>query len=402
MRESDDDAGAEAGAADSRWLAVVVHAAFFLLLAVALARFLLRHPGGARVPWIIALSVVLTVLYVVGPAREDPRRSPARQRLWLSLVVAVVVVLVVLAPSFAWVGIPLFYTGLRTLPTRAALILVTLVTGLVIASQVRLAGRWDPDLVLGPPVVAVLAAGVFLQMQWQTARQRALIDDLIRTRRELAAAERRAGTLAERERLSMEIHDTLAQGLSSQQMLLQAAERVWASDPGKARTHVHTAASIADHNLTEARRFVHDLAPGDLAHGLEQGLRAVAARESGERLAVRVHIDAGERAGLGRLPDRVEAALLRIAQGALANVREHAGASGAAVTLTLLDDQVVLDVADDGCGFDAGADVVPGVRGHGLAAMRARVTQLGGTLTIESTPTEGTVLSASIPLSSAP
>ncbi|MYT72235.1 MULTISPECIES: sensor histidine kinase [unclassified Streptomyces] len=398
MRGPEEDVAA-AEEAGSRWLAAVVHAAFFLLLAVSLARFLLRHPGGARVPWIIALSAVLAVLYVVGVARGNPRRSTSRQRLWLYLVVAVVVVLVVLAPSFAWVGIPLFYTGLRSLPTRAALVLVALLTGIVIASQVRLAGRWDPDLVLGPPVVAVLAAGVFLQMRWQAARQRALIDDLIRTRRELAAAERRAGTLAERERLSMEIHDTLAQGLSSQQMLLQAAERVWASDPGKARTHVRTAASIADHNLTEARRFVHDLAPGDLAHGLEQALRTVAARESGERLTVRVHIDAGERAGVGRLPDRVEAALLRIAQGALANVREHAGASGAAVTLTLLDDQVVLDVADDGCGFDTGADVVPGVRGHGLAAMRARATQLGGTLTLESTPTEGTVLSVSIPLS---
>ncbi|MFE6893460.1 sensor histidine kinase [Streptomyces sp. NPDC057694] len=394
MRNAEDDAGAT----DSRWLAALMHAAFFLLLAVALARFLLRHPGGARVPWIIAFSAVLAVLYVVGVAWQGPHRSTARQRLWLSLVVAVVVVLVILAPSFAWVGIPLFYTGLRTLPTRAALTLVVLLTGLVIASQVRLAGRWDPDLVLGPPIVAMVAAGVFLQMQRQAARQRALIDDLIRTRRELAAAERRAGTLAERQRLSMEIHDTLAQGLSSQQMLLQAAERVWASDPGKARTHVHTAASIADHNLTEARRFVHDLAPADLAHGLEEALRAVAARASGERLTVRVHIDAGERAGPVRLPDRVEAALLRIAQGALANVREHAGASGAAVTLTLLDDQVVLDVADDGRGFDPGVGVVPGVRGHGLPAIRARVHQLGGTLTIESTPNEGTVLSASIPL----
>ncbi|MFJ4711567.1 sensor histidine kinase [Streptomyces sp. NPDC088785] len=394
MRDVDD----EAGATDTRWLAALMHAAFFLLLAVALARFLLRHPGGDRTPWIITFSAVLAVLYAVGIAWQGPHRPIVRQRVWLSLVVCVVVVLVVLAPSFAWVGIPLFYTGLRTLPTRAALILVALLTGLVVASQVRLAGRWDPDLVLGPPIVAMVAAGVFLQMQRQTARQRALIDDLIRTRRELAAAERRAGTLAERQRLSMEIHDTLAQGLSSQQMLLQAAERVWGSDPGKARTHVHTAATIADHNLTEARRFVQDLAPADLARGLAEALRTVAARESGEHLAVRVHIDAAEPAGLDRLPDRVQAALLRIAQGALANVREHAGASGAAVTLTLLDDQVVLDVADDGVGFDPAVGVVAGVRGHGLAAIRVRVRQLGGDLAIESAPGEGTVLTTAIPL----
>ncbi|WP_239092277.1 sensor histidine kinase [Streptomyces sp. SID14478] len=375
-----------------------MHAAFFLLLAVALARFLLRHPGGARTPWIIGLSAALALVYVVGLVRDSAGRPTTGPRVWLTLVVAVWVVLVVLAPSFAWCAVPLFYTGLRMLPTRAALILVALLTGLVIVAQLRLAGRWDPDLVLGPPVVGLIATAVFLTMQRQSARQRVLIDDLIRTRRELAASERREGTLAERQRLSMEIHDTLAQGLSSQQMLLQAAERVWNSDSGKARAHVHTAASVAEHNLTEARRFVHDLAPADLAHGLEAGLRAVAARESGDRLSVRVHIADDGRTP--RLPDRVQGALLRIAQGALANVREHSGAATAALTLTLLDDQVVLDVADDGHGFDpATLSTAPqGVRGHGVPAIRARVRQLGGTLTIESTPGEGTVLSAAIPL----
>ncbi|MFJ8821324.1 sensor histidine kinase [Streptomyces sp. NPDC102467] len=384
-----------------------MHAAFFLLLVVALARFLLRHPGGARTPWIIGLCAVLALVYVTGLARGIAERPTTRQRLWLTLVVVVWVVLVALAPSFAWCAVPLFYTGLRTLPTRAALVLVTLLTGLVIAAQLRLAGRWDPDLVLGPPAVVVIATAVFLTMERQSVRQRALIDDLIRTRRELAAAERRAGTLAERQRLSMEIHDTLAQGLSSQQMLLQAAERVWESDPGKARAHVRTAESVAEHNLSEARRFVHDLAPADLAHGLADALRAVAARESGDRLTVRVHIDAmggpGSQNGPGaapHLPDRVQSALLRIAQGALANVREHSGATTAALTLTLLDDQVVLDVADDGHGFDPAAlpDSPTGVRGHGVPAIRARVRQLGGALTIESAPGEGAVLSAAIPL----
>ncbi|MET9495717.1 sensor histidine kinase [Streptomyces sp. NPDC006552] len=388
---------------DTRRLTTVMHTAFFLLLAVALARFLLRHPGGPRTPWIIGLCAVLALVYVTGLTRDLAERPTARQRARLTVVVGVWVVLVALAPSFAWCAVPLFYTGLRTLPTRAALVLVTLLTGLVIAAQLRLAGRWDPDLVLGPPAVVVIATAVFLQMQRQDLRQRALIDDLIRTRRELAAAERREGTLAERQRLSMEIHDTLAQGLSSQQMLLQAAGRIWDSDPGRARAHVRTAESVAEHNLTEARRFVHDLAPADLAHGLEGALRAVAARESGERLTVRVHIDAADTAAGAApppLPDRIQSALLRIAQGALANVREHSGAAHAALTLTLLDDQVVLDVADDGHGFDPATlpDSPSGVRGHGLPAIRARVHQLGGTLTIESTPPEGTVLTAAFPL----
>ncbi|MEU0226366.1 sensor histidine kinase [Streptomyces sp. NPDC006284] len=386
---------------DTRWLGAVMHAAFLLLLGGALARFLLRHPGEPRTPWVLALSMALAVLHLLGPALSGPTPRPTPRRLvWLGAVVAVWMVLVVLAPSFSWCAVPLFYTGLRTLPARAALVLVTVLTVFVVAAQLRLAGRFDPNLLLAPPAVAAIAAAVFLHTERQTARQRALIDDLIRTRRELAASERREGTLAERQRLSMEIHDTLAQGLSSQRMLLQAAERVWGSDPGKARTHVRGAAAVAEHNLAEARRFVHDLAPADLARGggLAAALRTLAARESGDHLTVRVHVDGGS--PLPPLPDRVQSALLRIAQGALANVREHAGASTAALTLTLLDDQAVLDVTDDGHGFDPAAvpEAPAGVRGHGLPAMHARLRQLGGTLTVESAPGEGTALSAAVPL----
>ncbi|MEU8756528.1 sensor histidine kinase [Streptomyces chartreusis] len=391
----------EPSTVDTRWLGAVMDAAFFLLLGGALARFLLRHPGEPRTPWIIALSVVLAALQLLGPRAGDSGLRPKRRhKAWLALTVVVWMVLVVLAPSFAWCAVPLFYTGLRTLPPRAALGLVAVLTVFVVAAQVELSGRFDPNLVLAPPAVAALATAVFLQMERHTARQRVLIDDLIRTRHELAASERREGTLAERQRLSMEIHDTLAQGLSSQRMLLQAADRVWETEPDKARVHVRTAASVAEHNLAEARRFVHDLAPADLAggEGLDEALRALAARESGAELAVRVHIDGDGR--LPQLPDRVRSALLRVAQGALANVREHAGAGSAALTLTVLDDEVVLDVADDGHGFDPAAlpDSPGGGRGHGLPAMRARLRALGGTLTVESSPGEGTVLSAAVPL----
>ncbi|RLU80628.1 two-component sensor histidine kinase [Streptomyces griseocarneus] len=385
-------------ASGERWLAVVMRAAFFLLLGASLVRFLIRHPGEPRTPWIIALSAVLALLYVLGPV---PLSRPAPRRFaWLGAVVAVWMVLVVLAPSFAWCAVPLFFTGLRTLSPRRALALVVVLTAFVVAAQLKLSsGGFDPNLVLAPPAVAAIATAVFVHMQRQADRQRQLIDDLIRTRRELAATERREGTLAERQRLSMEIHDTLAQGLSSQRMLLQAADRVWGADPEAAHRHVRTAASIAERNLAEARRFVRDLAPADLAGGgsLEQALRALAARETDESgsLTVRCHV---EGTPAGPLPDRVASALLRIAQGALANVREHARATTATLTLTHLDDQVVLDVADDGVGFDAASAPASGTRGHGLPAMQARVRQLGGTLALESAPGEGTVLSAAIPL----
>ncbi|MFH8886917.1 sensor histidine kinase [Streptomyces sp. NPDC017949] len=406
-------AGAGAGAdPDTRALATVMHAAFFLLLGASVARFLLRHPGEPRTPWVLALSIALSLLYVLGPVvgatrtpgpldrgttgtvtRPPGRGRPTlRRRIWLGLVVATWVVLVVLAPSFAWCAVPLFFTALRTLPPRAAIVLVALLTAFVVAAQVRLSTTFDPNLFLAPPAVAALATAVFVHMERQTQAQRALIDDLIRTRRELAATERREGTLAERQRLSMEIHDTLAQHLSSQQMLLQAADRTWESDPGTARAHVRTATDITARGLAEARRLVHDLAPPELENGagLADALRAL---DAGPDIAVRFHLEGTA----APLPDRAESALLRIAQGALSNIREHSGARTAALTLSFLGDQVVLDIADDGDGFTEPRSAGPD-RGHGLPAIRARVRQLGGTLTIESTPGEGTVLSASIPL----
>lgn len=395
--------------ADERRVNAVMYAAFLLLLGASLARFLTRHPGEPRTPWIIALSVTLTLLYVLGPApgvgpgpeavTRAAGRAAAPRLVWLGAVVLTWLVLVFLAPSFAWCAVPLIFMGLSLLPARAALFLVGLLTIWVVAAQLRLAGSFDPNLVLAPPAVAAIATAVFLHLHRQAARQRALIDDLLRTRRDLAATERREGTLAERHRLSMEIHDTLAQGLSSQRMLLQAADRVWTTDPAAARAHIRTASGIAEANLAEARRFVHDLAPVDLdtGGGLPEALQALAGREPGT--AVRCHIEGAP----VPLPRPVESALLRIAQGALANVREHARARTAALTLTYLDDQVVLDIADDGRGFDPEGGGAPGPhRGHGLPAMRARVQGVGGTLTIESAPGDGTVVSAAVPLRPGP
>ncbi|MEU6851604.1 sensor histidine kinase [Actinacidiphila alni] len=387
---------------DGWWLAAIMNGAFVVLLAGALIRFVDRHPDSGRLPWVIGLSAALAVLQFAG--RRPGRRREPLPRHWeparLTALVACWIVVVLLAPSFAWCAVPLIYTGLRSLPTRAAVALVAVLAVLVVIAEVRLADGTDPNLVLLPPAVATLATAVFVHMRRQTGRQQALIDDLIRTRRELAATERREGTLAERQRLSMEIHDSLAQGLSSQRMLLQAADRIWDTEPGTARGHVRTATAVAEQNLAEARRFVHDLAPAALVgQELDDALHALAAHRSEQSgLTVRCHVEGAP----VPLPDRTRSALLRIAQGALANTAEHAAATHATITLTYLDDQVLLDVSDDGRGFDPAAVSPTGVRGHGLPAIRARVRQLGGTLTVESAPGEGTVLSAAVPLEAAP
>ena len=100
------------------------------------------------------------------------------------------------------------------------------------------------------------------------------------------------------------------------------------------------------------------------------------------------------------LPTQVAAALLRTARGALANVQEHAEAQRVALTLTHHSDEVVLDVRDDGRGFDPAQARSRGTRGRGLAGIRDRAAALGGAAYVESAPGEGTTVSVHLPIPS--
>jgi signal transduction histidine kinase len=95
---------------------------------------------------------------------------------------------------------------------------------------------------------------------------------------------------------------------------------------------------------------------------------------------------------------RAEVALLRTAQEALANVRKHAGADLAVLTLSFMDDRVTLDVRDDGVGFDPAAPNNGSDNGgFGLDGMRQRAALLGGTFSIESARGAGTTLTVELP-----
>ncbi|MEW2376140.1 sensor histidine kinase [Micromonospora sp. NPDC047812] len=358
---------------------------FLLLLAAAASRYAVRHGWEDRTAVVLTLAGALLVAYAVN---ELGRPAPATR---FAAVLVTFLALVLVAPSFALVAIPLFFVGLRQLPRRAVWPLTALLTGAVIVAQVRLADRLDPSLVLGPVGVAAITTVVFLELDRQNqARQRAL-DDLLAARDELDRSQHEAGTLAERARLSREIHDTLAQGLSSMNLLLQAADRDWDAEPEQARGHVRQAAATARENLAEARRFVRGLASPALdGASLTDALRRLcAATERDTGTPVRFAVT-GTVAPLG--VDN-EVALLRVAQGALANVRSHAQARQAAVTLTYGDQEVMLDVYDDGTGFDPTV-----TSGFGLTGIRERIAYLGGTLAVESAPGEGTALAVSLPL----
>ncbi|MFB7114477.1 sensor histidine kinase [Streptomyces sp. NPDC056190] len=212
---------------------------------------------------------------------------------------------------------------------------------------------------------------------------------------QLLVQAREAGVADERRRLAAEIHDTLAQGLTG--IIAQLQVVAGTPDEAVAREHVDRALGLARHSLGEARRSVHNLAPMALdGNGLPEALKRTVA-EWGERVGVRADFTVTGTAE--QLHDEVAATLLRITQEALSNAARHAGASRVGVTLSFMGDEVVLDIRDDGHGFDP--LVVPErtrAGGFGLEGMRARAERIAGSLTVESEPGHGTAVSARVPL----
>lgn len=234
----------------------------------------------------------------------------------------------------------------------------------------------------------------------QSMERQTMIDQLKAAQESLARVERQAGGLEERQRLAREIHDTLAQGFTSVVMHLEAAEQGLPGDPGltDVRKHIDQARATARESLSEARRFMWALRSDPLERtSLAEAIRHVAkhwTEESG--IQTRFEITGDER----ELPSTYEVALLRTAQEGLVNIHKHAHASQVNLTLTLLDSQVSLDVADDGCGFEP-ALLAPGAmpgESLGLLGLRERVEALGGSLSVESAPGEGATLVVSLPL----
>ena len=214
--------------------------------------------------------------------------------------------------------------------------------------------------------------------------------------RQLLTQAREAGILDERQRMAREIHDTLAQGLTGIVTQLQALEQA-EGDPQRWRWHLAIATELARESLTEARRSVHELLPEPLSTArLSDALRDVAARFT-ELHGVRATV---EIVGAVRaIAPQVEVVLLRAAQEGLANVAKHARATRVVLTLSYLDHDVALDLFDDGRGFDPATAPPPASNsgGFGLMAMRQRVEGLFGALSVESSPGEGTAISARIP-----
>lgn len=378
-----------------RLLAVGLHALVAGLLVLAMVR--------SEGPWAWAAGLLLAVVYAAGSRREVVSSSQ-RRLAWSCALFACWVVVLVASADGIWLAFPLFFVFLHLLPRVPGRLAVAATTVGAIAAY-GIHDGLTPASVIGPLIGGGVAVGTvagYEALVRESEERQQLLDEVNATRESLAAREREAGAHAERERMAREIHDTLAQGLTSIQLLLRAAERDVTTDPGAAAVRIATARQSAQDNLEEARRFVRALPPPGLEGGsLADAIRAIgssAHRDGSGQVELVVTVAGDEH----ELPSEVATALLRIAQSAIGNAVEHSRASRVSVTLTYMGDEVVLDVVDDGRGFRPAVSGATAAgtsgRGYGLSVMRARAQAAGGRLAVESAPGAGTAVAATFPV----
>jgi signal transduction histidine kinase len=190
--------------------------------------------------------------------------------------------------------------------------------------------------------------------------------------------------IEERNRLARELHDSVTQRLFGVALAAESAQTLLERDRGKAAEELQRVSELARGAMEELRAVVFELRPGSLeAEGLATVLRKhveVLRRVSGQAIVLKVH-------DVPRLKPDVATQILRIAQEALGNALRHSGATCIKVSLC----GSTLTVSDNGSGFDPDGPEVRGQR-LGLTSMQERATELGGTLTISSTPGEGTTV----------
>ncbi len=204
---------------------------------------------------------------------------------------------------------------------------------------------------------------------------------------------RELSVLDERNRLARDLHDAMTQTLFSLRLTLETASSALAADPAAAAVHVEQASVLVETTFRELRTLIFELRPPALdADGLAETIRkhlGVVGRAHG--LVARVTT-----AGDQRLPLEVEGAIYRIVQEAVTNVVRHAEATTVDVRLAVDDRLAVVEIADDGIGFDPDNRSIRS-RHLGLTSMRERASAAGGTCTVTSAPGAGTTVRVEVP-----
>lgn len=328
-----------------------------------------------------------------------PRGSrPARATFWALAVVQLPLVLLNpvfgLVAFFGYVDVP---RQLRGHEAAAGLVVTAVICSMAQAGGVA-SPLFTPLILALFVVINVLIAGSMARLD-RARQERA--DDLERTNAELVCAQERnaalhaelieqardTGVAEERARLAREIHDTVAQDLVGIIAQLGAVSGI--DDDAERERRLSVVDETARKALTEVRRSVQALSSprldeADLPAAIDGLLDSW--RDGGGGVA-RLIVDGDPR------PSDNDPALLRIVQAALSNASRHARAGTVQVELGYEPDHVRVTVADDGVGFDPAA----ARQGMGLPGMRSRAREADGDLAVDSTPGEGTIVTATVP-----
>ncbi|WP_405494918.1 sensor histidine kinase [Streptomyces sp. NBC_00096] len=324
-----------------------------------------------------------------------PGARPGRSARYLGVALALFLPAASLAGETRLITFALAPQCFMLLPLRRAIGAVALVSLLPVAGWALL---WRPDAsavfvsAIGA-IVTCAFSGFFgawiIRIIEQSQDRASLIAELDASREEVARLSAERGAHAERERMSREIHDTLAQGFTSLLMLVQAVQSELDTDPGQAHRHLELMAVTARQNLAEARALVAGGAPADLDGGsLPDAVRRLAARQD-PPAAVTV---TGEVRPLAAV---LEVVALRSCQESLANAARHAGPRArCTLSLSYGGSELTVTVRDTGRGFDPAAPSP----GYGLRGLRARAAEVGGTAAIGSAAGAGTTVTVTLPI----
>jgi signal transduction histidine kinase len=210
----------------------------------------------------------------------------------------------------------------------------------------------------------------------------------------LHESSRRLAVLEERERIGMDLHDGIIQSIYGVGMALESVRHSLDADPDLAKARIQEAIDGLNQVIRDIRSYILDLRPRQLgSDGLMSGLERLVTEYRANSFSEVSLIGPGS--GLEELPHSHSVVLFHICQEALANAAKHAKAKNVQVALWATSERVLLEIHDDGRGFET-AKVSSSI-GHGLANMHTRAQSLGGEVDITSAPNEGTTVLAWIP-----
>jgi len=201
---------------------------------------------------------------------------------------------------------------------------------------------------------------------------------------------------AERARLAREVHDGPAQAISNAIFQVEYIEQIVADDARLARTELRFLSELLRRELGDVRGFISQLRPPLIeALGLNGALDDTIAHV-GQLIGLTVDVDL--KGPVDRLGHASQTVVLRVVQEALQNVRKHASASKVSVATLAEDDDWVLEIRDDGRGFDVTSVASRGRRNFGIQFMQERAELIGARFDVRSQPDEGTVVRLAIPM----